>query len=725
MMIDVEEEIGLRDADLPGLPLILNPHAVARASGRPAMRIDYLRYKTGTSCVVTLLPRGDVADLHSVVTVMAYTRDRYAEVRTRPEWNSPGVRFLNDACIALVPPAFDRDLNLRKLAMPGGKLLHRLGMPRHGEARVLRYKPGRRLVLRLEDGEGNAAALLKVYHPDAFAPALAGAIRAAGLGGAEILHVDEGRQAITTKWISGSSLCPSAGVENAEGWFFAGQALARVHSSSERAERRITAESDFEKIEQHLRDFTALQPDAAARAAHLLPTLRRALAPVPHAKSLVHGDFSADQVIVTDTGAHILDWDRSGQGDPGRDIGSFLARLDVQLIDGLLDGASHRLASNAFLAGYGTGIDRQPESSGAHHLRALLTLLGEGFRLRLDDWPTRDAQIISRAEGLEARLRLGDHRSEEKLLKRALDPVEMAHELAACSADQSTDCPEVVLLRHKPGRRALLRYRLAQPEGQKKDVLGKFSAKGPDTRTAKLHGALRAAGLDGTQPHRVGIPQARGSLPDLHMWFQDLVPGRPVAEFLIPGAATTPARQAGAALAHLHATPPATERIWTMTEEVKVLERALSSARARLPNHAMTLGTISDGLRQAALSLGPAPTVGLHRDYYQDQILIDGSRSWIIDLDLYARGDAAIDIGNFLAHLDELGLRIHGDASVLDAHSKAFLAGYHDIRPSPEPGRLTLLRRLSLARHIKLSGEIAGRGHTTLPLIELCRSYLA
>lgn len=75
MMTDVEEQICVRDADLPGLPLILDPHPVARASGRPAMRIDYLRYKTGTSCVATLLPRSEAADLKSVVTVMAYTRE--------------------------------------------------------------------------------------------------------------------------------------------------------------------------------------------------------------------------------------------------------------------------------------------------------------------------------------------------------------------------------------------------------------------------------------------------------------------------------------------------------------------------------------------------------------------------------------------------------------------------------------------------------------------------
>ena len=38
-------------------------------------------------------------------------------------------------------------------------------------------------------------------------------------------------------------------------------------------------------------------------------------------------------------------------------------------------------------------------------------------------------------------------------------------------------------------------------------VFGKLRAKGPDRRTPALHLALRAAGLDGRGPHRVGVPE--------------------------------------------------------------------------------------------------------------------------------------------------------------------------------------------------------------------------
>ena len=43
----------------------------------------------------------------------------------------------------------------------------------------------------------------------------------------------------------------------------------------------------------------------------------------------------------------------------------------------------------------------------------------------------------------------------------------------------------------------------------------------------------------------------------------------------------------------------------------------------------------------------------VHRDFYHDQLLFDAERTWILDLDCAARGDAAMDVGNFVAHLVE------------------------------------------------------------------------
>ena len=41
----------------------------------------------------------------------------------------------------------------------------------------------------------------------------------------------------------------------------------------------------------------------------------------------------------------------------------------------------------------------------------------------------------------------------------------------------------------------------------------------------------------------------------------------------------------------------------------------------------------------------------VHRDFYHDQVIADGDVCRLVDLDLVAVGDPALDIGNFLAHL--------------------------------------------------------------------------
>lgn len=97
---------------------------------------------------------------------------------------------------------------------------------------------------------------------------------------------------------------------------------------------------------------------------------------------------------------------------------------------------------------------------------------------------------------------------------------------------------------------------------------------------------------------------------------------------------------------------------------------------------------------------------------------------WLVDLDLYAVGDPAIDIGNVLAHLDELGLRRSGDAGAFAAQAAAFLAGYGAVRVPPAAGRVATLRAVSLARHVALSRRLPGRGHTMAALLARARVAL-
>jgi len=83
--------------------------------------------------------------------------------------------------------------------------------------------------------------------------------------------------------------------------------------------------------------------------------------------------------------------------------------------------------------------------------------------------------------------------------------------------------------------------------------------------------------------------------------------------------------------------------------------------------------------------------------------MVDETCIWLLDLDLFTEGDPAIDLGNFLAHLDELGLRRHGEIDALSRHGEAFLEGYGAVHALPDSGRIALLRSVSLARHINIS----------------------
>jgi Ser/Thr protein kinase RdoA (MazF antagonist) len=71
--------------------------------------------------------------------------------------------------------------------------------------------------------------------------------------------------------------------------------------------------------------------------------------------------------------------------------------------------------------------------------------------------------------------------------------------------------------------------------------------------------------------------------------------------------------------------------------------------------------------------------VVIHRDLHEKQVMIDGDHATFIDLDTLAVGEAALDIANFLVHLDlrvALGLPVERAR----ATATAFLDAYHPSR---------------------------------------------
>jgi len=165
-------------------------------------------------------------------------------------------------------------------------------------------------------------------------------------------------------------------------------------------------------------------------------------------------------------------------------------------------------------------------------------------------------------------------------------------------------------------------------------------------------------------------------------------------------------------MARLHAANVPTTRQWTLANELEVLTLALAAASAALPQNAQQIDNISHMASELMQQLEPGLTIGIHRDFYPDQVMIYGETVWLLDLDLYAMGDPAMDVANFLAHLDEHGLRHHCDPDALADQCAAFVAGYDAVLPGIDRHRVNGLRFISLARHINLSRIIPDRAGT-------------
>lgn len=262
----------------------------------------------------------------------------------------------------------------------------------------------------------------------------------------------------------------------------------------------------------------------------------------------------------------------------------------------------------------------------------------------------------------------------------------------------------------------MIAYRGTDAAGVSFEAYGKLRVKGLDSRTSALHRRLAAAGLGDA----AAVPEPLGTLPGRRVWLQERVEGRLLTDLLAPAADPSFARAAGRALAWLHGIPvegpPPPD--WTLADETATLRDALARAGGARPDLAARLAALGDDLAAALAALPAVPPTGIHRDFYPHQVILDGTRAWLLDLDLFARGDPAIDIANFIAHLRELGLRSHGNAQALAGQERAFRLGYSEIASAPpDPERIALLARVSLARHAWISLRVPGRAHVTEQVI--------
>ena len=698
MLTPPNEALAARDPALPGLSLLLDREALADALGTQGVELRHLRYKPGTSCTAAV----ETAEGHWL-RLRALTPPRFAESARAA--GAP----LASVCIEASSPADDGDVpGLRRLwpEATRGKAIARLFREdRLATARLspLSYRLGRRLVARLDHHDG--AALLKLHAPQRFAQAQAGALAGAMLGHGRLERACAQRFAVVSRWVPGKPLCARSGMES---FAAAGAALAALHRARVLLPFTRGRAEEIAAAERVLSDARHLLPGMEARLVDASRRLAVALAAAPAEPGVIHGDFSADQVVMADEGPCFIDWDRAGMGDRAADLGSALARLDAEHLWHGLPGETARAARDALCSGY-SKHRALPEAVEAQRLIHLARLLAEPFRSQHDDWPERMRVLLAEVErGLD---RLHPSALADPALPQLATicaPAGAQALLDATIGDRLVAPPR--LLRHKPGRRALVEIPAAGPQGPR-TWLAKTRSKRPDHATPALHAALRAAGFDGRPGAAFGVAEMRAGPEGMRACLMARVPGRPLSDWLSPEADPAPFHAAGSALATLHAAPVEPGRAWSGADELAVVDRALSAAAAQVPGAADTIARLRERAARLCAQAPSMPPVLLHRDFYPDQALVDGSCAWLIDLDLAARGDRHVDLGNMLAHLAEFGLRRFGRAGALDAQAASFLAGYGTAGGTWSTQALRDMLWISLLRHLHICLQLGDRSH--------------
>lgn len=310
----------------------------------------------------------------------------------------------------------------------------------------------------------------------------------------------------------------------------------------------------------------------------------------------------------------------------------------------------------------------------------------------------------------------------------ALDPIR-AGEALRWSLPSLGEAPHRVerteLLARKPGRRALILYELVQEIDRRRSravrMVGKTRARGLDVHSYRLQRELISRGFGADAPDGISVPAPLGLVGEWRMWLQEYVPGRCLAPQLssLDRQVALPLMERLAGAVHkLHTSGAPAARTHSMDDELRILELRLSDAREARPDLASHIQRVMEGCYRLAGAMVVNPVCGIHRDLHPGQILFTDRSIHLLDLDLYAEGDPALDVGNFTAHLTECAIRELGDPHGMKELEVAFQEEVLRLAPRLSLASLEDWHTLSLARHIGLSTTIPGRSRSTDMLID-------
>ncbi len=759
-----DQRIIRKERDVPGLSLLfdgdaMREHLAARLPSLDAVNLRpvYVRSKPGRNWLVAYALDGGAtpalyAKAHRPDDAMKLEKAR----RAGEEDNGGGIFTIDDRHVVICVFPHDSKLHwLRQIESDAirADLVERLG-PRAGQCDVqpIRYKPERRFVAQLRDADGPLAAL-KMYTRPSFRGALkrSRAFQALGpLRTASCAGILKPQRTILFDWVPGRLLSTALAVDATFAEVeIVGAALAHIHMQTPSKLPVHGVDKILDALDATARALDYILPDWGSLVRSIVKRGSAAAQRLNGPVHALHGDFYAKQVLLNEGTATVLDFDRAFYGPPELDIANFIAHLERDRLRGTIDRATADRARDALVTGYACISGSTPRDLDAMAALALLDLAVHPFRFREPDWSHATREILERCDALLSvppdvhvthngtagagqvlRAHIPalkrDKDVHTPMLDQALDVTfvnDALRNLSEASGDSiTTEVAAAHLIKHRPGRRFVIEYVASDTHAP--GMIGKARVRGLDRKTFALMQTLRSAGfVEGGSP--VAVPTPLGTIPQLHMWLSEKVDGVTANTATADGRDAHVSHRIGEALAALHKSGPEVSRTHTVADELEVLHARLLALARHRPAWDERLMRIFDECKSRGQLLGNRPASPLHRDFHAGNVLIAGESVYLIDFDLCAMGDAAVDIGNYIAHLIERSYRKHGGSGALDHHVEAFRSGYERGGGTWDEAAVDTFTTMTLARHLYLSSVIRDRAHTTELLFDECERRLA
>ncbi|MBI5301086.1 MAG: glycosyltransferase [Chloroflexi bacterium] len=305
------------------------------------------------------------------------------------------------------------------------------------------------------------------------------------------------------------------------------------------------------------------------------------------------------------------------------------------------------------------------------------------------------------------------------------------HWLAAQVDERFPAVTRLEILKYKPRRRCVIAYELtrssaAPGENATRHIIGKVFKDGRGAEHLDFHRALWANGFGATAGDGITIAQPLAYIPAMQMFVQERAPGATLDDSLNTPDFSARVRASAVAIAKLHKTRVQPPKTYALADELAHLAEWAADLATHKPDYAYAIERQLAALNAWANILPPVELAPAHRDFYYSQLLFADWRITLIDLDLFARADPAIDVANFAAHLRFLALTHFANAHALDQEVAAFVDEYAR-RQSVTPEFFARLAFYETATYFRLMHVVVQRPQFAdlfLPLFELTSEHI-